>query len=322
VLTATNAHGWCTSVFMADSRVSHGGCAFIEILCQTLDHVLQVTRSRGRRFPSRLVVQSDNTVAQAKNAVVMLFLAYLVALGNFVSVDIMFLMVGHTHEDVDQFFAVVCEYLGRRRDFQVPMDVITYLREALQERVARKGEEFKVSWVSGVRDYNAWLNPLQVKLYNAFMNRHGDFAPHSFSFRRRGALTTAQADTVEDLPGHQGPNALEDVVCCVKEYMRSIGLMHPPVLVIPACRRGLVTSRAPTFVLPKHPLTPEDITNYGKLAAWCAENGRYRAAAELQQYLQNTTSYCPPLVWLETATPAQRSPEVMEGNVFSHTYRR
>ena len=97
------------------------------------------------------------------------------------------------------------------------MDVIEYLREVLHERVARKGEEFKVSCVSGVRDYNAWLNPLQVKLSNAFSNRHGDFAPHSFSFRRRGALTTAQVDSVEDLPGHHGPNALEDVVCCAKD---------------------------------------------------------------------------------------------------------
>ena len=79
----------------------------------------------------------------------------------------MFLMVGHTHEDVDQLFAAVCEYVGRRRDFQVPMDVIEYLRKTLHDRVARKGEEFKVSWVSGVRDYNAWLNRLQVELYNA-----------------------------------------------------------------------------------------------------------------------------------------------------------
>ena len=31
--------------------------------------------------------------------------------------------------------------------------------------------------------------------------------------------------------------------------------------------------------------------------------------------LQNTTSYCPPLVWLETVTPAQCSLEVMEGSV-------
>ena len=107
------------------------------------------------------------------------------------------------------------------------MDVIKYLRVALRERVARKGEEFKVSWVSGIRDYNAGLKPLQVKVYNAFRNRDGALAPHSFSFGHSGALTTAQADTVEDIPGHAGPNALADVVCCVKEYMRSIDLIPP-----------------------------------------------------------------------------------------------
>ena len=73
VLTAAIAHGWCTSVFMAESRVNHGASPFIEILCQTLDHVLQVARSRGRRFPSRLVIPSDNTVAQAKHADAMFF---------------------------------------------------------------------------------------------------------------------------------------------------------------------------------------------------------------------------------------------------------
>ena len=96
--------------------------------------------------------------------------------------------------------------------------MIEYLREALRARVARKGEGFKVSWVSGIRDYNAWLNPLQVKLYHAFSNRHGDLAPHSFSFRHRGALTTIQADVVDYLPGHHGPNALEDVLCCVQMH--------------------------------------------------------------------------------------------------------
>ena len=74
---------------------------------------MQVAKSRSRRFPSRLATQSGNTVAQANNATVMLFLAYLVALGYFVAVNIVFLMVGHTHEDVDQLFVVACEYLGR-----------------------------------------------------------------------------------------------------------------------------------------------------------------------------------------------------------------
>ena len=59
----------------------------------------QVTKST---IPSRLATQNDNTVAQAKHTIVMLFLAYLVALGYFVSVDIMLLMVGHTRDDVYQ----------------------------------------------------------------------------------------------------------------------------------------------------------------------------------------------------------------------------
>ena len=37
-------------------------------------------------------------------------------------------------------------------------------------------------------------------------------AQHIFGYRRRGALTTAQVDTVEDLPGHHGLHELEDVV--------------------------------------------------------------------------------------------------------------
>ena len=52
------------------------------------------------------------------------------------------------------------------------MDVIEYLSEALHERVARKGQEFKVSWVCCVRDYNAWLNPLQVKLQASWSSDH------------------------------------------------------------------------------------------------------------------------------------------------------
>ena len=50
----------------------------------------------------------------------MLLLAYLVALGYLLYVVIMFSMVGHSHEDVNHFFAVVCEYLGRRLYFQAP----------------------------------------------------------------------------------------------------------------------------------------------------------------------------------------------------------
>ena len=56
------------------------------------------------------MVQSDNTVAQAKNAYVNMFLAYLVGAGLFTSVTLNFLMVGHTHEDVGALVGL-CSYV-------------------------------------------------------------------------------------------------------------------------------------------------------------------------------------------------------------------
>jgi hypothetical protein len=55
-------------------------------------------------FPRQLVIQSDKTVAQAKNQHVAMFPALLVSRGLFLSVNLMFLVVGHTHEDIDMFF--------------------------------------------------------------------------------------------------------------------------------------------------------------------------------------------------------------------------
>ena len=57
-------------------------------------------KRRGIAFPKHLVVQSDNTTAQAKNTDVAMFLAYLVFRYKSATTDLFFLMVGHTHEDM------------------------------------------------------------------------------------------------------------------------------------------------------------------------------------------------------------------------------
>ena len=110
VLTAAIAHGWCANVLLAQDNLNHGADAFCEVLCRTLEHVWRICKRTGRAMPAHLVIQSDNTVSQAKNTFVTMFLAYLVSKYKFVSVDLLFLMVGHTHEDIgapatnDSFF--------------------------------------------------------------------------------------------------------------------------------------------------------------------------------------------------------------------------
>lgn len=50
--------------------------------CLTLEQVAKISRESGRPLPKHLVIQSDNTTAQAKNKDVMMFLAFLVACGK------------------------------------------------------------------------------------------------------------------------------------------------------------------------------------------------------------------------------------------------
>ena len=110
VFTAAIAHGYCTCFFMASERINHGSDAFCEVLSRTIEEVARICKESGWKFPEHLVVQSDNTVAQAKNAYVNMFLAYLVGAGLFTSVTLNFLMVGHTHEDVGALVGL-CSYV-------------------------------------------------------------------------------------------------------------------------------------------------------------------------------------------------------------------
>ena len=119
-LSAVLCHGWCTCIYTADEFLSHGASAFCEVLCRALDQVLAISQKTGRPMPRHLVIQSDNTTSQAKNSVVSVFLAYLVAKGYFSSATLNFLTVGHTHEDVDRLFAMIILLVLRPKLWETP----------------------------------------------------------------------------------------------------------------------------------------------------------------------------------------------------------
>ena len=100
VVIGAIAHGYGTLLFIADEKLSHGSSAFCDVLCRVLEFVRSECSASGRAFPKHLVVQSDNTTAQAKNQYVFMFLAFLVAKFKFATTNLFFLPVGHTHEDI------------------------------------------------------------------------------------------------------------------------------------------------------------------------------------------------------------------------------
>ena len=62
---------------------------------------------RVNRVGKVLYLQLDNTSGDNKNRYVMAFLAFLVQIRIFEKVKVSFMEVGHTHEDIDQFFSVI-----------------------------------------------------------------------------------------------------------------------------------------------------------------------------------------------------------------------
>lgn len=263
------------------------------------------------------MVQSDNTVAQAKNTNVSLLLAFLVSRFQFVTTNLLFLMVGHTHEDVDQLFATVVALILRKHDFEEPEELMSFIHANLRGRFEQKSEELYIERLDTVRDFVAWLSPLGVTLYNAFMNRGGVEAPHSFSFKlRRDLLASERAWFTSRCPTSRSPND-DDVFCCVKTYMRDMDLQQEPVLAIPAGHSKLVKTAEPVGILPMHEMAPKTIEDLLLLASTCErELGLSRAASALTNLVLKRQYRLPPKGWLGQVGEPRPALGVDEGHPF------
>lgn len=283
ILTGVIAHGYCTTLFYADENRSHGANAFLEVLLRTISRVQRLCKEGGRAFPRHLVLQSDNTVAQAKNALTLLLLGVLVSLGFFSTATLNFLMVGHTHEDIDQLFALLIQYILRVRSWQTPGELVGSLVSSLSPQFQARGETLTAELLGSVRDFQHWLLPLETQCYNCLANRGGVEAPHSFTFKSAQDLTPTERSTKDELESWR-PNELHplDVVCCVKTYMRDQHLQQSPVLVVPVDRLQRLTTAQPNSTVPIKAWTDQALENFLSLADLCThEHNMPEAGAAL-----------------------------------------
>ena len=315
-VTGGIAHGWCTGIFIAQETMSHGSNAYVEVLCQLLDKVAEICRSQGRRFPVHLVLQADNTVAQTKNQYAAAFCSQMVGMQKFSTVTLNFLMVGHTHEDIDQLFSLICQYVVRRHRWQTPEEFQRIVRESLAQKVAEKGEVLVVRGLRCIRDYCKWLEPQRITLYGCWGNRDGFEAPHSFAFKRRMDLSAHEHAQVQGRRVRGFPEHPEDVFCCVKAYMRDKRLQQAPLVVLPQSRRDRVQGR-PDTVEPIH-MTDDRASQLEAIATVLEQEcyGYYRAARALRELARSRID--PPLPapgWLEEP-PVAQPPVVDVGNEY------
>jgi hypothetical protein len=102
------AHGHQPSLFIVDGQKGKGGA---NLTVTVLDRWIANFLDEGKVLPPVLYLQLDNTGSDNKNYGVMAYLQNLVACGVFFKIKVSFLPVGHTHEDIDQYFSRIGQAL-------------------------------------------------------------------------------------------------------------------------------------------------------------------------------------------------------------------
>lgn len=301
-LNAVMAHGYCTRLFLQDDKMEHGSNGWCEMISQTIESVRKICKDRGKPMPRHLVIQADNTTGQCKNQYGTQFLAFLVCSHKFMTCTLNFLMVGHTHEDIDQLFSVVLWIMLAMKTFQSPEELLKGLAKGLRERVVEKGEILEVTHLTAIRNFAKWLDPFNLHLTNAFGTRGGIEAPHCFIFKFGVLLTTEERRLLEQQELHFHANA---VYACVKTYMRDQALQDAPVYLVRAGqeRQVLMESPVPREVLRRAERSKDEIKDIAALARLCRNDlDLPRAAEALQSLLQPRHIFTPQLAWLEAHT--------------------
>jgi hypothetical protein len=108
-IIGVKVHGLGNYVYVADESVPGGSNLILEVLNRTLLD-LDAKGLLPTDPESVFYLQVDNC-GENKNRTMFAYLTDLVRRGVFSKIRAGFLMVGHTHEDIDQFFSVIALYL-------------------------------------------------------------------------------------------------------------------------------------------------------------------------------------------------------------------
>ncbi|KAL5468782.1 hypothetical protein EMCRGX_G029899 [Ephydatia muelleri] len=138
----------------------HDSNLTINILIRTLNEL-------EKPLPPVLYLQLDNCFRENKNKFVMAFCALLVKFKFFSKVRINFLPVGHTHEDVDQFFSRISEGL-RKNGAETFYELQSVITKSFTPNP-------KAILVEHLLDVKNWMIPHIQEI-------HGHTEPHCFRF--------------------------------------------------------------------------------------------------------------------------------------------
>ena len=116
----------------------------------TLNLIDPESRHGALPLPKNLYLQLDNSAKDNKNQYLMAFLSLLTARGVFREIQVGFLLVGHTHEDIDAYFSHLSKSLKSKNTF-----VVADLMKAFMES---QELSFLPEFIQEVADFKSFVN--------------------------------------------------------------------------------------------------------------------------------------------------------------------
>jgi hypothetical protein len=156
-------HGRGTWAYTCPPHVAQGNNVTIQAIWDTLCDIMK----KDGKLPPVLFLQLDNTTKQCKGKFLMAFLGLLVWWGIFKKVIVGFLPVGHTHEDIDQFFSRIAAYMRHHGAMNR-----TEFGFCIANSYTKNGQRPIVKHWDSVGNISDWIKPHVGKLTGLTEFRH------------------------------------------------------------------------------------------------------------------------------------------------------
>jgi hypothetical protein len=237
-------------LYLNSNRFQRNANGTMNAAIASIAHLFRQREKEGQPRPTTAFFQLDNCPTENKSKAIYGLFAALVGLGVFDEVLVNFLIVGHTHEDIDQMFSVISKWLADRQAW-TPADMLALLRQcSLGDNKAAR-----VTVQTQQVDYVSWIRLVL-----------GDMAgvqtPHALKFTRDS----------------DGGVALFSKVLSTDASWQSHGVL------LSRLQLKTLVATSPTYV----PLAPLDTNKLRSLMAKCDREGILPAGAlkVWEQFLQ------------------------------------
>ena len=135
--------------------------------------------------------------------------------------------------------------------------------ELLWPHILQGRRKSSVEQLYHIRDFSAWLAPIDITLYNAWVIRDGIDASHAFTFKHRQDLTPSERSNMNSRQrGFHGDD--HDVFAVVIPYMHSTASKQP-LLALPRDRANRAVAWCPSVLVENEPMSEQ---RKGELLSW------------------------------------------------------